>query len=182
MNSLFNFGLYLVIKGSFSIILCSLYHTVIIIIMFRNCNNLALLALVATVSAKQCYNAIGTFDLAEGSVDAALNICWPNGSDNGNLGTGTGLYDDGSKKGQALTVTNSWLAADKVLTIWLTEKVGKKENLCSIMCGFDANAVCTGYFSCQPNATGTVSFTFALEVEAVPEPKAKRLNLPSLNK
>ena len=59
--------------------------------MFRNCK-LAALALVASVSAKECYDAIGTFDLAEGSVDAALNICWPKSSDNGQLGTGKGLY------------------------------------------------------------------------------------------
>ena len=136
--------------------------------MFRNCK-LAALALVASVSAKECYDAIGTFDLAEGSVDAALNICWPKSSDNGQLGTGKGLYDDGSEKGQALTITHSWVADDTVLTLWFKEKVGKTTNLCSIMCELDEDAVCSGYFSCQPNAVGTVSFQFA--VAEGPEPK-----------
>ena len=55
--------------------------------MFRNFN-LAVLALFSTVSAKKCYDAIGTFDIDEGSVDAALNICWSKSSANGALGTG----------------------------------------------------------------------------------------------
>ena len=126
--------------------------------MYYNCLSLA--ALIATISAKECYDAVGTFDLEEGSLDAEMNICWPKGSDNGQLGTGTGLYDDGSAKGQALTITHSWVADDTVLTLWLKEKVGKTTNLCSIMCELDEDAVCSGYFSCQPNTTGTVSFAF----------------------
>ena len=140
------------------------------------------LAFAATVSAKECYEAVGTFDLEAGSVDAEMNVCWPKTSDNGALATGVGKYDDGSKKGQALTITHAWVAADSVLTLWIKEKIGKTTNLCSIMCELDDAAVCSGYFSCQPNAVGTVSFQFALpepeeeeeeEEEPAPAPKAK---------
>ena len=126
--------------------------------MYYNCLSLA--ALIATVSAKECYDAVGTFDLAEGSVDAEMNICFPKGSDNGQLGTGTGLYDDGSAKGQALTITHSWVADDTVLTLWLKEKVGKTTNLCSIMCELYDEVRCWGYFSCQPNGFGEVNLQF----------------------
>ena len=111
--------------------------------MYYNCLSLA--ALIATISAKECYEAAGTFDLEEGSVDAALNVCFPKSSDNGALGTGKGVYDDGSAKGQALTITHMWLstaADDTYLTMWMKEKVGKTTNLCSIICGFDESAVC----------------------------------------
>ncbi len=136
--------------------------------MFIKYDNLSLLALIATVSAKECYDVAGTFDLTEGSLDAEMNICFAKGSDNGALGTGTGLYDDGSAKGQALTITHAWVADETVLTLWLKEKIGKTLNLCSIMCELDEDAVCSGYFSCQPSAVGTVSFQFA--VAEVPEP------------
>ena len=139
-----------------------------------------ILALAATISAKECYEAVGTFDLEAGSVDAEMNVCWPKTSDNGALATGSGKYDDGSKKGQALTITHAWVANETVLTLWIKEKIGKTTNLCSIMCELDEEAVCSGYFSCQPNAVGTVSFQFALpeeeeeeEEEPAPAPKAK---------
>ena len=142
----------------------------------------SILALAGTITAKECYDAVGTFDLAEGSVDAEMNVCWPKTSDNGALATGAGKYDDGSKKGQALTITHAWVANETVLTLWIKEKVKKTTNLCSIMCELDADAVCSGYFSCQPNTVGTVSFQFALpeeeeeeeeEEEPAPAPKGK---------
>ena len=70
MNSAGNLGLYLVIRGSLGIISGCWCYTVIIIIMFITYDNLSLLALIATVSAKECYDAAGTFDLTEGSLNA----------------------------------------------------------------------------------------------------------------
>ena len=127
--------------------------------MFRNFN-LAVLALFSTVSAKECYEVAGTIDLAEGSVDAAFNICWPKGSDKSALTTGKGYYEDGSKYGQSLTITHAWVADDTVLTLWLKEKVGKTTNLCSIMCELYDEVRCWGYFSCQPNGFGEVNLQF----------------------
>ena len=127
--------------------------------MFRNFN-LAVLALFSTVSAKKCYDLIGTFDLEEVSLDAELNICWPKSSLNGELGTGKGVYDNGSANGQALTITHAWIADDTVLTLWLKMKNGRTTNLCSIMCVLDDEAHCSGYYSCQPDGFGEVNFQF----------------------
>ena len=91
-----------------------------------------------------------------------MNICFPKSSDNGALGTGTGLYDDGSAKGQKLTITHAWIADDTLVTLWLKVKTGKKTNLCSVMCELDEDYACFGYFSCQPSDVGTVSLSFSL--------------------
>ena len=128
--------------------------------MFKS-TSLAILALSAAVSAKECYDAIGTFSLEAGDVDAKMSVCWPKTSEGGAIATGKGSYDDGTKKGQDMTITHAWVAGDVILTMWAKVKIGKTTNLCSLMCELSADASCDGYFSCQPNNVGTVSFTFA---------------------
>ena len=110
--------------------------------MLRNFN-VPVLAIDANVSVKECYDAIGKFDLAEGYFDATMNNCFPKTSDNGALATGTGVYNNGSSNGQTLTITQPWVVRDTVFTMWLKEKIGKTTNLCSIMCELDEGAVCS---------------------------------------
>jgi hypothetical protein len=136
----------------------------------------SILALVATVTAEECYEAVGTFNLnvAEGSVDTKMKVCWPKTSDNGALATGNGVYDDGSANGQAMKITHAWVADKKVLTLRIVEKFVRTLNYCSIMCELDEDAVCSGYLSCQPDVFGSVSFKFAVseqteELEPAPE-------------
>ena len=125
--------------------------------MLRTC----FAVLAATAAAKSCYDAVGTLGMEEGDIDITMSICFPKTDANGALATGTGLYDDGSKKGQAFTVTQAWVVQDTVLTLWGKEKIGKTTNLISVMCELDESGLCSGYFSAQPSAVGTVSLQFA---------------------
>ena len=141
----------------------------------------SILALVTTITAKECYEAVGTFNLneAEGPVDAKMEVCWPKTSDNGALATGTGVYDDGTAKGQAMTITHAWVADKKILTLRILEKFLRTYNYCSIMCELDEDAVCSGYLSCQPDVFGSVSFKFAaLEQTEEPEPAPEQTEEP----
>lgn len=100
-----------------------------------------------------------------------MEVCWPKTSDNGALATGTGVYDDWTAKGQAMTITHAWVADKKILTLRILEKFVRTFNYCSIMCELDEDAVCSGYLSCQPDVFGSVSFKFAvLEQTEEPEP------------
>ena len=104
--------------------------------------------LTAAVSAKDCYEAVGTFDLGKGEIKNSMLVCFPKGTKNGVQGTGKGSYNDGSKMGQEFTITQAFLIQDYGLNIWAKEKVGLTTNLCTLMCEFDENGICNGYFSC----------------------------------
>jgi hypothetical protein len=137
-------------------------------------------ALVTTITAKECYEAVGTFNLngAEGPVDAKMEVCWPKTSDNGALATGTGFYDDGTAKGQAMTITHAWVADKKILTLRILEKFLRTYNYCSIMCELDEDAVCSGYLSCQPDVFGSVSFKLFAFLEQTEEPEPEPVPAP----
>ena len=124
--------------------------------MFRAC----FAVLAATAASKSCYNVSGYLDMGDGDVDILMKLCFPKDDANGALGTGTGLYDDGSKKGQAFSVTQAWLVENTVLTLWGKKKIGKTTDLISIMCEVDEEGICSGYFSAQPDYYGYVSLEF----------------------
>ncbi len=126
--------------------------------MFRTC----FAALVATATAKKCYEAIGTLGIDEGDIDITMSICWPKTDDNGALATGKGFYDDGSAKGQAITITQAWVVADSVLSIWGKVKIGKATNLASIMCELDERVFAQA--TSPPNPTLSALSAFNLHL------------------